>query len=124
MLIVARGDRPAGTESLRYYRTHVRISSGRTLHAVECRLLGTGVELRLSSELLLGDNPLHERQLRAAEAAAEFVLVDAGTFAEIEVDGEVHRIGGAQSIGNQVELGADKTNWLCFAIQNEISNSF
>src|SRR5439155_19603864 len=27
MLIVARGERPAGTESLRYYRTHVRISS-------------------------------------------------------------------------------------------------
>ena len=79
---------------------------------MEWRLLGTGVELRLSSDLLLGDNPLHERQLRAAEAAGEFVLVDAGTFAEIEVDGEVHRIGGAQSIGNQVGLGADPTSQL------------
>jgi len=79
---------------------------------VEWRLLGTGVELRLSREPLLGDNPLHERQLRAAEAAGEFVLVDAGTFAEIEVDGEVDRMGGAQSLGNRVELDRDPTKQL------------
>ena len=41
---------------------------------MEWRLLGTGVELRLSSELLLGDNPLHERQLRAAHLSQHRVV--------------------------------------------------
>src|SRR5256885_7311209 len=85
---------------------------GRTLCAVAWRLLATGVELRVSREPVLGDNPVHERRLRAAEAAGEVVYVDAGTFAELEVDGGLERIGGAQSLGNEVALGRDPTSRL------------